>query len=314
MLDCQKNTNVITPPYKSSNNETGNLSDKIKEEIKKIRSYTPKVAIFGDSGVGKSSLCNIIFGKDIAKMSDVEACTREVQEIFIGDENSGFILMDVPGVGEDIKRHQEYSELYESLLPDLDLIIWAIKADDRKFASAEDIYKNIIKPNIEHCPVVFVVTQIDKIEPIEEWYENGGVLGNHQRENLEKKIIDISKRFDIETNLIIPVSTKNKGYNIDKLIEKIVDILPDEKKYSFVRETNTDHTTETAYIIAEKGILNSIYKMFGTAYSNTKEFLSDIADSMKGTIKEQTTKVATEVVEIAVTAAFTWLANKLKQK
>ena len=48
----------------------------IKAEISRIRNYSPKVAIFGDTGVGKSSLCNALFGKDIAEISDVEACTR----------------------------------------------------------------------------------------------------------------------------------------------------------------------------------------------------------------------------------------------
>ena len=46
-----------------------------------IKNYTPKIGVFGDTGVGKSSLCNSLFGKDIASVSDVEACTREIQEI-----------------------------------------------------------------------------------------------------------------------------------------------------------------------------------------------------------------------------------------
>ncbi|MDD9232520.1 50S ribosome-binding GTPase [Aeromonas hydrophila] len=60
------------------------LMKDISDRIKKIRTYTPKVGVFGNSGVGKSSLCNALFGKDIAKISDVEACTRKPQEILIG--------------------------------------------------------------------------------------------------------------------------------------------------------------------------------------------------------------------------------------
>ena len=55
----------------------------IKAEISRIRNYTPRVAVFGDTGVGKSSLCNALFGKEIAEISDVEACTRATLEILL---------------------------------------------------------------------------------------------------------------------------------------------------------------------------------------------------------------------------------------
>ena len=119
----------------SSSLEKQKILNKIKKELKKVRSYTPKVGIFGDTGVGKSSLCNALFGKDIAKISNVEACTRKPQEILIGgSDGKGIILVDVPGVGEDREHHNEYIELYKSLSKELDLIIWAIKADDKEIA------------------------------------------------------------------------------------------------------------------------------------------------------------------------------------
>ena len=76
-------------------------------------SYTPKVGVFGNSGVGKSSLCNAIFGKEVAKISDVEACTRKPQEILIGSENSGIVLVDVPGIGEPFTRLSSSDKLTE---------------------------------------------------------------------------------------------------------------------------------------------------------------------------------------------------------
>ena len=40
-----------------------------------------------------------IFGKEVAKISDVEACTRKPQEIFLSqtDGQGGINLVDVPG-------------------------------------------------------------------------------------------------------------------------------------------------------------------------------------------------------------------------
>lgn len=74
-------------------------------------SYEPKIGIFGKTGVGKSSLCNALFGKDICSISDVEACTRNPQEVFLGMGQKGIKLLDVPGVGENSERVKEYAQL-----------------------------------------------------------------------------------------------------------------------------------------------------------------------------------------------------------
>ena len=64
---------MSTPPKKSieaapDEANKKKILDDIKAEISRIRNYTPKVAVFGDTGVGKSSLCNALFGKEIAEI------------------------------------------------------------------------------------------------------------------------------------------------------------------------------------------------------------------------------------------------------
>ncbi|MGV8442443.1 GTPase family protein, partial [Pseudomonas aeruginosa] len=133
------------------------LLEQISAKVNKIRTYTPKVGVFGNSGVGKSSLCNALFGKEVAKISDVEACTRQPQEILIGSEQGGIVLVDVPGIGEDPEHQEEYTALYQSLAPELDLVLWAIKADDRNYASGLDAYKSVFTAE-QAPPVLFVIT------------------------------------------------------------------------------------------------------------------------------------------------------------
>ena len=240
------------------------------------------------AGVGKSSLCNALFGKDIAKISNVEACTRKPQEILIGDsEKGGIKLVDVPDTGEDPERHEEYIKLYRSLIPELDLVLWAVKSDDRKYASGIDVYKKILKPNIKDCPVIFVITQIDKIEPYRDWDEENNKPGSKQEHNIQIKINDISSRFDVSTNKIVPISA-NDSYNLKALVSKVVEVLPNEKKYSFSREAKEENVTEETRESAEKGIFDHIKEKIGDAWDYVKD---DVVDAVVDAAKEYVPKI-----------------------
>ena len=276
---------------KSINIDKEEIKKKIKKRVMEIRSYTPKVAVFGDTGAGKSSLCNALFGKNIAKISDVVACTRDPQNIFIGNKKDGGInLIDVPGIAEDEDKNIEYMELYESLIPEVDLVLWAIKSDDRKYSEAIKVYNKILKPHSKKVPTIFVITQIDKIEPIEEWYENQYSLGKTQKLNLIKKQNDISDKFDISTNKICYVSSKHT-YQLVELIDMVVEVLPNEKKYSFVREAKDENVSNEAKEEAKKGILEEI-----------KELVEENWEEIK-----YVAKIAKDIVKDIWTSTTSWL-------
>lgn len=236
--------------------------------INQARNYIPKVGVFGDTGVGKSSLCNALFGQEVAKISNIEACTREPQEVLIA--SGGIILVDVPGVGEDPDRHEEYVELYKSLVPTLDMVIWAIKADDRKYLSALEVYKDVLVPHLDKCPVVFVVTQVDKVEPYREWNIQNSCPGPNQQANIEIKIRDIATRFEVPEDTVVPISANDK-YNLTKLVDTIVKRAPNSKKYSFVREAKEENVSEDSAISAELGIIAAVKEAVGEIWDFIKD-------------------------------------------
>lgn len=205
-----------------------------KIEINKIiKGHNAKIGIFGVTGVGKSSLFNALSGYKKAKVSDISACTREPQSITIKSNDNdtfGITLIDVPGVGETIERDKEYIDLYKKLSTTLDLIIWVVKADDRSYSITESIYTNILEKNKENCPVLFVINQIDKIEPILDdnlapyWDKESNTPKIEKEINILKKINEISYIFDISTKYI-GVSSVKLHYNISEVIKKAVAIL-----------------------------------------------------------------------------------------
>lgn len=259
----------------NSNSTADEIRRIIEEKVKEIRSYTPKVGVFGVTGVGKSSLCNALFGKDVAAVSDVAACTREPKEIFIGSEGAGIKLVDVPGVGETIERDKEYFALYEKLAPELDLIIWVIKADDRAYAQAEKAYKEILEPNLEKCPVVFVINQVDKLNPLFDWDQSKNEPGSEKKKNIDAKIIEVSKAFNVSATYIQTVSVA-ANYNLPALMDTLVEVLPKEKKYSFVREAKEEVKSEEVKEKAEKGVWDAVKEFAGEAWNSVKNVAVEI--------------------------------------
>lgn len=206
------------------------LKEKLANKLHEMRSYTPKVGVFGKTGVGKSSLCNALFGQDVCLISDVDACTREPQRVLLELGGGGLQLVDVPGVGESSERDKEYDELYQNLLPELDLIFWVFKGDDRAAASDEQFYKRIIQRYVEKGkPFLAVINQADKIEPFREWDVAERKPGPKQLSNIEAKRKSIAGLLDIPMNKVIAISA-NERYGLVELVDSIVHELPNHQK------------------------------------------------------------------------------------
>lgn len=141
------------------------IRESVLNRIKNIINYEPVIGVMGKTGAGKSSLVNAIFKDNVCPISDVEACTRETKEIKIQFGHRSITLIDIPGVGENASRDNEYEALYKRLLPKMDLILWVIKGDDRAFSADEHFYQKVLKPAGGDKKTLFVLNQIDKIEP-----------------------------------------------------------------------------------------------------------------------------------------------------
>lgn len=253
---------------------------KITEHISETLAYQPKVGVFGKTGAGKSELCNALFGHDVAKVSDIAACTRRPQEILVKltAEGQGIALLDVPGVGESRDRDTEYAQLYKSLLPNLDVVLWVLKGDDRAFSTDEHFYTEVVQPTLtaSKIPIIFVINQVDKIEPFREWDLEQRKPSPKQAKNIKAKIATVHSTFSVASARICAVSAK-ESYGLVQLVEKIVRCLPKEKKYGLAREALEEVVSPRAMDEAKKGVWDTVKSYAGKLF---KEALPHIAEAL----------------------------------
>ncbi len=264
--------------------------DRIKSKIEKLVHYFPKVGILGKTGVGKSSLCNALFGQEIAEVDHIEACTSSPEEYFITlskESQRGIVIIDTPGIG--YREDMQNEALYQDLLPKLDAMLWILKADDRAYSTEQQFYRDVLQPNLhESQPVILVMNQVDKVEPSKEWDLSHNQPGPIQLQNIEKKVSGIRHLFGSSMSKVVYVSAA-KNYNLLALVEEIIDRLQAQKIYDTVREVAAETEEPSTILSLAKNQLQTAYEdlLIPLARRYADEVLEMAAEKIKEEIKKK---------------------------
>lgn len=192
------------------------------------------VTIIGRPNVGKSTLLNNIIGEKIAIISDKPQTTRNtIQCVYTGDDFQ-IVFLDTPGIHRPKNKLDEYMQsVTSSALKEVDAVIWLVD-DSKKIGPGDQMILDQLS-NIK-TPKILVINKVDKLTG-----EDLQVILNAYEE---------TKIFDT----IIPLSAI-KGYNVDKLINNIKEILPEGPQY-FPGDMITDQPERLliSEIIREKAL------------------------------------------------------------
>lgn len=164
-----------------------------------------KVALVGAPSTGKSTLFNRIIGERRSIVSDEYGITRD--RIYSETEWLGqrFILIDTGGIEKnDAPFQKEIKAQVELAIDEADLVIFLTDGKVGITSNDEYVVKELRKA---HKPLILAVNKIDEVEKLHNAYDF----------------------YSLGVSEVIPISAAH-GVGIGDLLDKIIELLPEEKE------------------------------------------------------------------------------------
>ncbi|KAG1764549.1 hypothetical protein EDD22DRAFT_951634 [Suillus occidentalis] len=159
---------------------------------RETRARGRNVVMFGETGVGKSSIINIIAQQELAETSnDATGCTSSSEHYLAEISNQRFVLFDTAGLNEGTEgtvpaakaKRQLKSLLRELMSPGSDgigLLVYCVRNTTAPHALARDYNTFYVGICQKRVPIVVVVTGLEGETRMEDWWDtNEEKLKNH---------------------------------------------------------------------------------------------------------------------------------------
>ena len=142
------NKGKIDPKSMSEAERTKYVIDEL-EEFANLN--PPTIGVIGTSGVGKSSTLNAMFGTNFVVSGNIRGTTeinsKKVELMAkrgpAKDKKITLRVVDAPGLGEDVRKDEEYLSMYSNALPECDVVIWVMTARNRAIALDQTYLKRL---------------------------------------------------------------------------------------------------------------------------------------------------------------------------
>jgi predicted GTPase len=216
--------------------------DLLQKKIGSIGVFPIDIMIVGATGSGKSSTINALSKSFIAKVgTGVEPETMELSSFRLSED---LRFWDTPGLGDGIEQDKIHAKkiidlLYEDYEHEnykygfIDVSLAIIEGGIRDMGTFYKLLNDVIIPNFSNNRIIVAINQSDMAMKGRYWDYDKNEPEKELENFLENKAISIQKRVKEATNVDIvkPIYySAMYGYNIDILLEKIIECLPIEKR------------------------------------------------------------------------------------
>ena len=216
--------------------------DAINIKLQKARFYPLDVMVTGVTGAGKSTTLNSLFEKEVAKVGDgVDPETMELDSYRL---NKLIRFWDTPGLGDGVYADTIHSRklvdlLYKTYVLDdneygfIDSVLIIIEGSNRDMGTTYKLLNDIIVPNFQSERIIVAINQADVAMKGRHWDFSRNKPDDVLLKYLEEKTISIQNRVKEATGVTIkrPIYySAQKGYNISKLFDLIIDNMPESRR------------------------------------------------------------------------------------
>ena len=194
------------------------------------------VAILGRPNVGKSTLLNGILNKKVSIVTDKSQTTRNAIKGIYNADGVQIIFTDTPGIHKPKERlGQEMNNMAYGAAHDVDANILVVDASLPFGPGDEYILSHL---DINNAPLILVFNKIDEARL--------------------DKVIELKKIYAEKVpNTIVIDTVATERFNVDELLKKLVELMPEGPAYYSVEEvTDKDAVFQIKEIIREKVLRN----------------------------------------------------------
>lgn len=237
-------------------------SDDKSRQISKlamIKAEPVNILFLGSTGVGKSSTINALFNMEKAKVGDIDPETEYIEEYQLDNIH----IWDTPGSGDEVEKDKKHMSQIKAKLSEtlsggnalIDLAVIIIDAGQRDLKNVYDCINNILIPVMGKDEAgrrtIIAMNKADTAMGGRHWLRELNSPDVTLTEYLDRKAQSVKRRLHESTGInILPLyycagykegnEAQLPPYNLIKLLYKIIETLPLERRIAMVDQINPE--------------------------------------------------------------------------